>query len=418
MLTQAPKGTKDILPDRTYRWTFVEDAFRETCRRCGFSEIRTPVFEYTKLFFRGVGASTDIVEKQMYSFNDYDGRGLTLRPEGTASVVRAFVEHKLYADPQPSKYAYEISCFRHERPQKGRQREFHQFGVEYLGSADMLADAEVIALASDFLASLSVKSPELRVNSIGCPNCRGGHRDALRAFLLPKKDELCDRCRKRLDKNPMRILDCKSPICQELVKGAPLMLDYICDECASAFESLKNNLCALGVAFEVDPGIVRGLDYYTKTAFEFVSSAIGAQGTVCGGGRYDRLIEELGGPSVPGVGFGLGIERLLLLMESEGIEIPAPSGADAYIAFIGDGAKAAGLGLLRRLRARGLRVEMDGPSQNIKGQFKRADRLGASYAVVIGETELRQGKVVLKDMVSGEQRTVSQAELEEILLRN
>jgi histidyl-tRNA synthetase len=409
-MTQAPKGTKDILPDRVYRWTFAEDAFRETCRRYGFSEIRTPVFEYTELFSRGVGASTDIVEKQMYSFNDYDGRGLTLRPEGTASVARAFLEHKLYAEPQPSKYAYEISCFRHERPQKGRQREFHQFGVEYLGSPDMLADAEVIALAADFFAALGVKSTVLRMNSIGCPKCRGGHRNALRAFLLPKKDELCDTCKDRFDKNPMRILDCKSPVCQELVKGAPLMLDYICDECAEAFESLKRNLNALGVAFEVDAGIVRGLDYYTKTAFEFVSSAIGAQSAVCGGGRYDRLIEELGGPPVPGVGFGLGIERLLLLMEADGVFVPPPCGADAYIAFMGDEAKTVGLTLLKGLRARGLRVEMDGPAQSLKGQFKRADRLKARCAVVIGEDELRANEVMIKDMVSGEQRRVASAD--------
>ncbi|MDR1247338.1 MAG: histidine--tRNA ligase [Clostridiales Family XIII bacterium] len=416
-MTQAPKGTKDILPDRVYRWTFVENAFRETCRRYGFSEIRTPVFEYTELFSRGVGASTDIVEKQMYSFNDYDGRSLTLRPEGTASVARAFLEHKLYADPQPSKYAYEISCFRHERPQKGRQREFHQFGVEYLGSSDMLADAEVIALAADFLADIGVKSPSLRVNSIGCTACRGGHRDALRAFLLPKKDELCDTCKDRFDKNPMRILDCKSPVCQELIKGAPLMLDYICDECAEAFESLKKNLNALGVAFEVDAGIVRGLDYYTKTAFEFVSSAIGAQGAVCGGGRYDRLIEELGGPAVPGVGFGLGIERLLLLMDAEDACIPLPAGADAYIVFMGEEARAAGLSLLKDLRSRGLRAEMDGPAHSLKGQFKRADRLGARCAVVIGEDELRAKEFVIKDMVSGEQRRVGRADAASAILR-
>jgi histidyl-tRNA synthetase len=407
MLIQAPKGTKDILPDRVHGWSFVEDAFRETCRRYGFSEFRTPVFEYTELFSRGVGASTDIVEKQMYSFSDYDGRGLTLRPEGTASVARAFLEHKLYAEPQPSKYAYEISCFRHERPQKGRYREFHQFGVEYLGSSDMLADAEVIALADDFLTGLGVKNLSLRVNSIGCPACRAGHRDALRAFLLPKKDALCETCVSRFDRNPLRILDCKSPTCQGLVEGAPLMLDYVCDECAEAFESLKRNLRALGVAFEVDAGIVRGLDYYTKTAFEFVSSAIGAQGTVCGGGRYDRLIEELGGPSVPGVGFGLGIERLLMLMEAEGADAPTPAGSVAYIAFIGDDAKAAGLGLLRRLRALGLRVGMDGPAHSLKGQFKRADRLRARFTIVIGEDELKEDAVVLKDMVSGEQRRVA-----------
>jgi histidyl-tRNA synthetase len=415
MLTQAPKGTKDILPNNIHKWNFVEDTFRALCGRRGFSEIRTPVFEYTELFSRGVGDSTDIVEKQMYSFADYDGRGLTLRPEGTASVARAFLEHKLYAEPQPTKLAYEISCYRHERPQKGRQREFHQFGVEYFGSADMLADAEVIALAADFFAELSVKSVALSINSIGCPACKGGHREALRAFLLPKREALCDTCKTRMDRNPLRVLDCKSPVCGELVKGAPPMLDYLCDACKADFEALRRNLRAQDIAFEIDARLVRGLDYYTKTAFEFTSDAIGAQGTVCGGGRYDHLIEELGGPPTPGVGFGLGIERLLLLMEAEGVIVPPPAGADAYIAFLGEEAKAAGLALLRRLRAAGLRAEMDGPAQNLKGQLKRADRLGARYAIVIGEDELKADAVVLKDMVSGEQRRVAAAGLPEAL---
>jgi histidyl-tRNA synthetase len=407
MSIQAPKGTKDILPINAHKWKFVEDAFWSLCEKRGFSEIRTPAFEYTELFSRGVGASTDIVEKQMYSFSDYDVRGLTLRPEGTASVARAFLEHKLYAEPLPAKYAYEIACYRHERPQKGRQREFHQFGVEYFGSADMLADAEVIALAADFFADLGIKTLSLHINSVGCPVCRPGHREALRAFLLPKKDTLCDTCKGRLDKNPMRILDCKSPVCQRLVEGAPVMLDALCDACKADFEALGRNLRALGLAFSVDAGIVRGLDYYTKTAFEFVSAGIGAQGTVCGGGRYDRLIEELGGPPTPGVGFGLGIERLLLVAEAAGISIPQPRGTDVYIAFLGDAARLAGLSLLRRLRAAGLRAEMDGPAQSLKGQFKRADRLGARHTVIIGEDELAENAVLLKDMVSGEQRRVA-----------
>jgi histidyl-tRNA synthetase len=412
MSIQAPKGTKDILPDGVYKWRFVENAFWTLCERRGFSEIRTPVFEYTELFSRGVGDSTDIVEKQMYGFIDkYDKSALTLRPEGTASVARAFLEHKLYAAPPPAKYAYEIACYRHERPQKGRQREFHQFGVEYYGSADMLADAEVIALAADFFAGLGVKTLDLRINSIGCSACRAGHREALRAFLLPKRDALCDTCKGRLEKNPMRILDCKSPACGALVEGAPRMLDYLCDACEADFEALKRNLGALGVAYEVDADIVRGLDYYTRTAFEFVSADIGAQGTVCGGGRYDRLIEELGGPPTPGVGFGLGIERLLLVMDATGIAIPPPPGADAYIAFLGEAAKAEGLALLRRLRAAGLRAEMDGPAQSLKGQMKRADRLGARYTILIGEDELAENAVLLKDMLSGEQRRVAPAEV-------
>jgi histidyl-tRNA synthetase len=395
------------LPADAYKWRFAENAFWTLCERRGFSEIRTPVFEYTELFSRGVGEATDIVEKQMYSFKDYDGRGLTLRPEGTASVARAFLEHKLYAAPQPSKYAYEIACYRHERPQKGRQREFHQFGVEYLGSADMLADAEVIALAADLFAELGVKDVDLRVNSIGCPACRPGYREALRAFLSPKYDALCDTCKSRFDRSPLRILDCKSPVCGALVEGAPVMLDYLCDACAADFAAFGRNLDALGIPFEMDAGIVRGLDYYTKTAFEFVSSGIGAQGTVCGGGRYDRLIEEIGGPPTQGVGFGLGIERLLLVMETAGVSIPPPPRADVYIAFLGEAARLAGLSLLRRLRAAGLRAEMDGPAQSLKGQLKRADRLGARRAIVIGADELAENAVLLKDMVSGEQRRVA-----------
>jgi histidyl-tRNA synthetase len=411
MLTKAPKGTKDILPAQIYKWDYVEKVFREICRKYGFQEIRTPVFEHTELFARGVGDATDIVEKQMYTF-DYAGRSLTLRPEGTASVVRAFVENKLYAGGQPSKYFYEIPCFRYEKPQSGRLREFHQFGIESFGSADMLADAEVIALGADFLATLGVKQAELHINSIGCPDCRPAYRERLTDFLRPKYDELGETCRSRFHKNPMRIRDCKSPVCQEAVKGAPVMLDHICGPCSEAFEALKGHLDAFGVAYHVDPGIVRGLDYYTKTAFEFVSGNIGAQGTVCGGGRYDGLIGELGGPPTPGVGFGLGIERLLLVMEAEGFEIPAPAGADAFIAYMGDDCKAAGIALSKRLRSAGLQVEMDVHGRNIKGQLKQADRAGARYAIIIGEDELRQNRASLKDMASGEQRLVDIGDLE------
>jgi histidyl-tRNA synthetase len=412
MLTKAPRGAKDILPDQIYKWDYVEAEFRRLCGCYGFREIRTPVFEHTELFSRSVGDTTDIVEKQMYSFEDYSGRSLTLRPEGTASAARAFVEHKLYAETQPSKYFYEIACFRYEKPQSGRLREFHQFGTEIFGSADMLADAEVIALAADFLAALGLKKTELHINSIGCPACRGVYRDALREFLQPRYEQLCETCQGRFHKNPMRILDCKSPVCQELAQGAPRMLEYLCGDCASAFASLKKNLEAMQLSFSVDPGIVRGLDYYTRTAFEFISDSIGAQGTVCGGGRYDHLIEEIGGPSVPGVGFGLGIERLLLVMEAEGAEIPAPASADAFIACLGDAAAEAGLKLLRQLRGAGLHVEMDVAGRNLKGQFKYADRLNSRYTLVIGDDELKENKFSLKDMVSGEQRKLDMGDAE------
>lgn len=406
MLTNAPKGTKDILPGQVYKWHFVENAFREACSKYVFKEIRTPVFEHTELFARGVGDTTDIVEKQMYTFEDYGKRSITLKPEGTSPVVRAFVEHKLYAEVQPSKYYYIIPCFRYEKPQSGRLREFHQFGIEIFGTDNMMADAEVIGFAADFLSSLGIDGLELRINSIGCPVCREKHRAALREFLTPKFDELCDTCKGRFDRNPMRILDCKSSVCQDLVQGAPVMLDYLCDDCQTAFDELKGNLDAMGIEYTVDPGIVRGLDYYTKTAFEFVSNNIGAQGTVCGGGRYDNLIEEIGGPPIPGVGFGLGIERLLLVMEGAGIEIPEPDNVEVFVAVMGNRAKAFGLKLMRDLRKEGIKAEMDLMGRNIKGQFKYSDRLNAKYTIVIGDNELDQNLVSIKDMSTSTQKQV------------
>lgn len=406
MLTNAPKGTKDILPNQVYKWHYVENAFREACGKYVFKEIRTPVFEHTELFARGVGDTTDIVEKQMYTFEDYGKRSITLKPEGTSPVVRAFVEHKLYADVQPSKFYYIIPCFRYEKPQSGRLREFHQMGIEIFGTDNMMADAEVIGLASDFLNSLGINDLELRINSIGCPQCRDTYRNALRAFLKDKYDDLCDTCKNRYERNPMRILDCKSPQCQEKVKGAPVMLDYLCDDCSTAFDDLKKNLDAMEIDYIVDPGIVRGLDYYTKTAFEFVSNRIGAQGTVCGGGRYDNLIELIGGPSTPGVGFGLGIERLLMILEATGNEIPAPENLDVFIAVMGERAKLFGLKLMRELRMQGIKTEMDSLGRNIKGQFKYANRLDSKYTIIIGDNELDQNSVSIKNMETSEQKQV------------
>ncbi|MCL1983724.1 MAG: histidine--tRNA ligase [Clostridiales bacterium] len=406
MLTNSPKGTKDVLPDQIYKWHYVEKAFHDICTAYGFKEIRTPVFEHTELFTKGVGDTTDIVDKQMYTFEDYANRSVTLKPEGTTPAVRAFVEHKLYAEVQPTKVYYNIPCFRYEKPQSGRLREFHQFGVEIFGTGDMMADAEVISLGNDFIARLGIKDVELRINSIGCSKCRKEHRAALREFLKEKYDDLCDTCKGRYNRNPLRILDCKSPVCQGLVGGAPLMIDYLCDECKDAFEDLQTDLTAMGIDFTVDPGIVRGLDYYTKTAFEFVSNNIGAQGTICGGGRYDNLMEQLGGPAIPGIGFGLGIERLLLVMESNGVAISEPSPLDIFVAVMGDNAKKFGLGLTRELRKQGLSVEMDTLSRNIKGQFKYADRINANYTVVIGDNELAEGKASLKKMSTSEQRLI------------
>lgn len=407
MITNAPKGTKDILPEQVYRWHYVENRFADICARYGFKEIRTPMFEHTEVFARGIGDTTDVVQKEMYTFNDHAGRSITLKPEGTSGAVRAFIEHKQYAEVQPTKYYYVTDCFRYEKPQSGRLRHFHQFGIEVFGTPNMLADAEVISLGYDFLTGLGITEIELRINSVGCPECRSKYREALREFLRPHYDELCNTCKDRYERNPMRILDCKSEVCQQIAKGAPRMLDYLCDDCRQAFEELKQNLTSLGIEYTIDPNIVRGLDYYTKTAFEFVTTKIGAQGTVCGGGRYDHLVEELGGPPIPGVGFGLGIERLLLLMEANQIEIPEAEKPEVFVAVVGEAAKAFGLKLCRQLRQKGVIAEMDTLARNIKGQFKYADRLGARYTLVIGEDELTKGVVSLKDMSRSEQREIA-----------
>jgi len=405
MLTNAPKGTKDIMMDQIYKWHYVEKKWKEICARYGFKEIRTPIFEHTELFQRGVGDTTDIVQKEMYTFEDHGGRSITLKPEGTSPAVRAFIEHKQYAEVQPIKLYYDIPCFRYEK-QSGRLRQFHQFGVETFGTTNMVADAEIIAIGYDFLTSMGVTDLTLEINSVGCPECRAKHRKALKDFLAPKYDQLCDTCKSRYEKNPMRILDCKSPIDQELVQGAPMMVDFLCDDCKNAFEDLQKNLDALEIPYVINPKIVRGLDYYTKTAFEFVTNSLGAQGTVCGGGRYDNLVEEVGGPPIPGVGFGLGKERLLMLMEANGVEIPKPSDCDVFIATMGEAAKLYGQKLLFNLRRNGIKCQIDDLQRNFKGQFKYADRLGAKYAVVIGDNELETGVATLKDMEKGEQSEV------------
>ena len=406
MLTNAPKGTKDIMMDQVYKWHYVEKKWKEICARYGFKEIRTPIFEHTELFQRGVGDTTDIVQKEMYTFEDHGGRSITLKPEGTSPAVRAFIEHKQYAEVQPIKLYYDIPCFRYEKPQSGRLRQFHQFGVETFGTTNMVADAEIIAIGYDFLTSMGVTDLTLEINSVGCPECRAKHRKALKDFLAPKYDQLCDTCKSRYEKNPMRILDCKSPIDQELVQGAPMMVDFLCDDCKNAFEDLQKNLDALEIPYVINPKIVRGLDYYTKTAFEFVTNSLGAQGTVCGGGRYDNLVEEVGGPPIPGVGFGLGKERLLMLMEANGVEIPKPFDCDVFIATMGEAAKLYGQKLLFNLRRNGIKSQIDDLQRNFKGQFKYADRLGAKYAVVIGDNELETGVATLKDMEKGEQSEV------------
>lgn len=417
MEIRAPKGTKDMLPEDSYKWHYIEKEFSEICREYGFGEIRTPIFENTDLFNRGVGETTDIVQKEMYTFEDLGHRSITLKPEGTSPAVRAFIESRHYADMQPSKYYYDTPCFRYEKPQAGRLRQFHQFGVENFGSASMLADSEIIALADDFLRRMEIDQVELHINSVGCRTCRPKYRKALQDFLRPHYDELCDTCKSRFDTNPMRILDCKSPEDQLLVKDAPRMIDYLCDDCRKAFDELQDNLTAMGISYTVDPNIVRGLDYYTKTAFEFVTTKIGAQGTVCGGGRYDHLIEEIGGPSMPGVGFGLGKERLLMLMDICGADFGQGENPEIFIAYIGDSAMEYALGLVQELRKDHISASIDTQGRNLKGQMKYANKIGAKYSVVIGEDEIQSGELTLKNMKTSEQIKIHRAQIREIVRR-
>ena len=416
MIINIPKGTKDILPSESYKWQWLESRIRETAARYGIKEIRTPMFEHTELFARGIGDTTDVVQKEMYTFEIAE-RSLTLKPEGTAGVVRSYIENKLYAEPQPGKYFYIIPCFRYEKMQKGRQRQFHQFGIEIFGSENMMADAEVIGLAWDFLTGLGITDLKLHINSIGCPNCRGEYRKALQDFLRPHYDELSETSKGRFEKNPMRILDSKDPDDKKFSEGAPRMIDYLCDECKAAFEDLKNDLNALGIPYEVDPNIVRGLDYYTKTAFEFISEDLGAQSTVCGGGRYDHLVEEVGGPYTPAVGFGMGLERLLLILEAKGIEIPKPAGCDVFIATLGERPKTFGLKLAKDLRAKGYSVLTDVMGRGLKAQLKYADRSDARYTVVIGDDELEKGVVTLRDMDNSTQKEIAIDKIEEEIHR-
>lgn len=411
MAMKAPKGTKDVLPKVSYKWQYIEKKWDQICSEYGFKEMRTPTFESTELFNRGVGDTTDIVQKEMYTFEDMGHRSITLKPEGTSPAVRAFIESNQYAETQPTKYYYDTSCFRYEKPQAGRLREFHQFGIENFGTSSMLADAEVIALASEFLKRMNVPDVELHISSVGCRHCRPVYREKLQEYLRPRYDELCDTCKTRFDKNPMRILDCKSEVCWDIAKGAPMMLDYLCDDCKAALEELMKYLDAMGIEYKIDPTIVRGLDYYTKTAFEFITNKIGAQGTVCGGGRYDHLIEEVGGPDMPGVGFGLGKERLLMLMESCDNDFGGEQTPEIFVAWIGDENLPYSLALLNELRQKGVRAVLDTKARNLKGQLKYANKLGALYSVVIGEDEVKTGELTLKDMKEGNQVKVHRDEL-------
>lgn len=413
LITKRPKGTQDVKPADVYKWHTVEQIAAETAECYGFKEIRFPTFENTKLFKRSVGDSTDVVQKEMYgvtaksSANGKDDDDFTLRPEGTAGAARAVLENGMLSDALPQKVYYNISCFRHEKPQAGRLREFHQFGAEMYGSASPAADAEMIAMVDAFLRRLGIKGIALNINSIGCPKCRGEYHNALKSYFEGRKDELCGTCRERLEKNPMRILDCKSPICQDIAKGAPVILDYLCDDCRSHFEKLQKNLTAMNIEFTVNPKIVRGLDYYTKTVFEFVTTSIGAQGTVCGGGRYDGLIEQLGGAPTPALGFAMGIERLIMTMESQGCDFIEPKKCALYIAAMDEAALGKAIVLTKKLRDDGIWAEYDLQGRGVKAQMKYADKLGADFTMVLGSNETESGKAQLKNMKTSEKIEIS-----------
>lgn len=413
MLTNAPRGTKDILPDTVGDWNYVEGEIRELCRRFGYSEIRTPIFEHTELFQRGIGEGTDVVDKEMYTFTDRGERSITLRPENTASAVRAYLQNKLYAQSNLVKLFYIGSMFRYDRPQAGRMREFHQFGVEALGEANPAVDAEVILLAMNLLEGLGLKDLELSINSVGCPKCRSKYRTMLQDFFRDKLEDLCEDCRSRFERSPLRILDCKKDSDKPYMADAPKITDCLCEECADHFAKLKELLTSAGISFIHDPRLVRGLDYYTKTAFEIKYPPLGAQSAVAGGGRYDGLIEEMGGNPTPAVGFATGLERLLLALESQNLLPEKNRSVDAYVVALGEAAQAEGFKLLNSLRQQGLSAAMDFAGRSMKAQMKQANKLGAKYSVILGEDEIAEGVAMLRSMEDSSQAKVPMAQVAE-----
>ncbi|MCF6092771.1 histidine--tRNA ligase [Microaerobacter geothermalis] len=416
MNIRIPRGTADVLPGEVEKWQIIEDKARDLFHRYHYQEIRTPMFEYTELFLRGVGETTDIVEKEMYTFLDKGERSITLRPEGTASVVRSFVENKMYGNPQqPTKLYYIGPMFRYERPQAGRTRQFTQIGLEALGSDDPSIDVEVIALALSFYEELGISNLHVEINSVGCPDCRPIHREALVSHLLPYRDKLCKDCQSRLERNPMRILDCKVESCKELTKDAPSVLEHLCEDCDSHFQKVKDYLKEMGISYVVNPRMVRGLDYYTRTAFEIMETRIGAVGTLCGGGRYNGLVEEIGGPPVPGIGFALSIERVLLALEAHQVNLPIQSFLDVYLAIQTEHVKGKAVALIQKLRAAGFSADMDYMNRKMKAQIKSADRFHAKWVCIFGEEEMSRGNVLIKDMATGEQEEAAYEQVLHIL---
>ena len=407
MLTNAPRGTKDILPDTVGQWTYVEEKIRDLCARYGYKEIRTPMFEHTELFHRGIGEGTDVVDKEMYTFTDRGDRSITLRPENTASAVRAYLQNKLYGDSSLVKLFYIGSMFRYDRPQAGRMREFHQFGVEALGESNPAVDAEIIMLAMDLLGGLGLKDLKLSLNSVGCPKCRPVYRKVLQDFFRDKLEDLCDDCKDRFERSPLRILDCKADADKPYMADAPKITDCLCEECQDHFHKVQRFLTEAGVEFELDARLVRGLDYYTKTAFEIKYPPLGAQSAVAGGGRYDGLIEEIGGNPTPAVGFATGLERVLLALEKQNLLPEMDTQTDAFVVALGDVAQGAAFKLLTKLRQAGLKAGMDYAGRSMKAQMKQANKANARFALIIGEDEVKEACVQLKDMAKSEQEKVS-----------
>ena len=414
-MINIPKGTKDVVPDAAYKWHYLEDVVRKTAAEFGFKEIRTPTFEHTELFLRGVGETTDIVNKEMYTFTDKGDRSITLKPEGTAGVARAYIENCLGDMPQPVKMYYLTPVFRYERPQAGRLREHHQFGVELYGSASPYADAEVMLVAKTLFDKLGLTEPVLNINSIGCPECRKKYNAALKEYLAGNIDKMCASCRERFDKNPLRILDCKEPGCKAITASAPKTLDYLCDDCRAHFEKLQSILSSAGVEFRVNPSVVRGLDYYTGTVFEFISSAIGAQGTVCGGGRYNNLVSEVGGKPTPAVGFGMGLERLIMILENLNLYLGEPETPTIYIAPTSEAEAEAAFSVVGELRKKGVSAECDIMGRSLKAQMKYAGKRGYAFVAVMGADEINSGKIKIKRMSDGVETECAISDIAEVL---
>lgn len=413
-MIQKPRGTMDILPKESKKWQFIEGVARNVCRKHGFGEIRFPTFEETQLFQRGVGDTTDVVQKEMYTFIDRDGTSYSLRPEGTASVARSVIENGLAGETMPVKLFYIINCFRHERPQAGRYREFYQFGAELFGATTPSADTELICLADDFLKGLGIKNTTLHINSIGCPECRPQYKAALVEYFSSRKEELCDTCKSRLLANPLRILDCKSPICSGIAKDAPKTVDHLCEACNEHFKGLQARLNVSGIDYQIDCNIVRGLDYYSRTVFEFISEGIGSQSTVCGGGRYDGLVEQIGGPKLAGIGFAAGINRLVLTMENGSNYVEEDDSADLYIAPLGESASVKANEICAFLRKFDLKCETDLVGRSLKAQMKYANKINAKNTLIIGDGEIESGKAQMRNMKLGEQTEVDLNNLEAI----